>query len=702
MSVGEDSTGNSTLTPIMGFALGIDIGGTFTDLVLSGAAGERHALKVLTTPDDPSRAVVEGVSKLLSHATVKAAGVNRVVHATTLFTNALIERKGAVTGLITTAGFRDVLEIGRERRFELYDLNIRRPAPLVPHDLRLEVAERTAADGKVETMADEAALHRAAQSLVDAGVKSIAVVFLNSYANPQNEQRAAAMLRKAFPQIALTASHEIVPEVREFERSSTAAANAYVKPLAAHYLDGIRDKLGALGVEAPLSLMLSSGGFTHIAEAKAAPVHLLESGPAAGALAAAHLGKGHKRLLAFDMGGTTAKLCIVDDGIPLVAQGFEAGRTRRFMEGSGLPIRVPSVDLIEIGAGGGSIAHTDSIGLLKVGPQSAGSVPGPACYGAGGSEPTVTDANLALGILNPDYFAGGTIAIDKAKAERAIETLGRKIGLSLLDTAWGIVNVVNENMASAARVHIAERGRDQRAYTLLVTGGGGPVHGYQVAKKLGLANMICPPSAGVASAFGLITAPARVDRMATVGLRLDEVDLDSLEARFRALEEEAHATLEHSGARRQDAVLERNADGRFVGQGFYLSVRLPNGPYADRQVLRAAFEQGYREKFTHTPPQVTIEFVNIRVTASAPPPGQSAASGAAPAIAESRKPATRKVYFKESLGLVDTAVYRRENLPANFTAQGPLLVEEDGSTLVVAPGGRVTLEPNGNLAVEVA
>ena len=681
------------------FALGIDIGGTFTDLVLDGAQG-RHALKVLTTPDDPSRAVVEGVRTLLAQSKVDAASVGRVVHATTLFTNALIERKGAVTGLITTAGFRDVLEIGRERRFELYDLNIRMPEPLVPRDRRLEVAERTAADGSVETQVDEAELNRAASELAKAGVESIAIAFLNSYANPQNEQRAAAVLRKSFPKLAVTASHEIVPEVREFERSSTAAANAYVKPLAANYLDGIRDKLGTLGIESQLSLMLSSGGFTHIAEAKSAPVHLLESGPAAGALAAAYLGKGYARILAFDMGGTTAKLCIVDNGIPLVAQGFEAGRTRRFMEGSGLPIRVPSVDLIEIGAGGGSIAAPDSIGLLKVGPRSAGSVPGPACYGLGGSEPTVTDANLALGVLNPDYFAGGTIRIEKAKAEAALEALGKRMGLSMLDTAWGIVNVVNENMASAARVHIAERGRDQRAYVLLATGGGGPVHGYQVAKKLGLKKMICPPSAGVASAIGLISAPARVDRVATVGLKLDVADLNTLEARFRALEEDALATLEKTGARRADAVIERNADGRFVGQGFYLSVPLPAGPYTDRQVLRAAFEKGYREKFTNTPPQVTVEFVNIRVTASAA--AAHAGSEGKPTAAAKSEPQTRQVFFKEAGGKVDTAVYRREQIGAGFAAPGPLLVEEDGSTLVVAPGGRATLAETGNLIVEVA
>ena len=692
------------------FALGIDIGGTFTDLVLvgrinTGTACSRHALKVLTTPDDPSRAVVEGVTTLLAQSAVPAAAVARVVHATTLFTNALIERKGASTGLITTAGFRDVLEIGRERRFELYDLNIRMPEPLVPRNLRLEVAERTAADGSILTPLDEESLEAAATALVRAGVQSIAVTFLHSYANPANEQQAATALRRAFPTIAITASHEIVPEVREFERASTTVANAYVKPLAANYLDAIRAKLGVLGIGAPLSLMLSSGGFTHVAEAKSAPVHLLESGPAAGALAAAQLGRSEARLLAFDMGGTTAKLCIVDDGAPLVAHGFEAGRTRRFMEGSGLPIRVPSVDLIEIGAGGGSIAHSDAIGLLKVGPQSSGSVPGPACYGLGGADATVTDANVVLGILNPDYFAGGTIAIDKSDAETAIAALGERLGLSMLDTAWGIVNVVNENMASAARVHIAERGRDQRAYAMFATGGGGPLHGYQVAKKLGLARMICPPAAGVASAIGLIAAPARVDRVATVGAKLDDADLDALESRFRGLEAEALATLGQSGVAPGQATLQRSADGRFVGQGFYLSVPLPAGPYStrhtDRGVLRAAFETAYREKFTHTPPQVTIEFVNIRVTASAPAPGQG--QTLPPACAEGPAQAvSRKVYFRESAGLVDTAVYRREQLPSGFVAPGPLLIEDAGSTLVVAPGGRVSLAADGNLIVEVA
>ena len=692
-----------------GFVLGIDIGGTFTDLVLVGRTpasehGGQYALKVLTTPEDPSHAVVEGVRTLLTRSRVSPTSVARVVHATTLFTNALIERKGAVTGLITTAGFRDVIEIGRERRFELYDLNIRMPEPLVPRDLRLEVAERTAADGSIVTPLDEAGLHAAAEELVRCGVVSVAVMFLNSYANPHNERRAAALLRQAFPQFEISASHEIAPEVREFERGSTTVVNAYVKPMAAHYLDGIHDKLSTLGIAAPLSLMLSSGGFTHSAEAKSAPVHLLESGPAAGALAAAQLGKSEPRLLAFDMGGTTAKLCIVDAGMPLVAQGFEAGRTRRFMEGSGLPIRVPSVDLIEIGAGGGSIAHTDSIGLLKVGPQSAGSVPGPACYGLGGTEATVTDANVVLGVLNPAYFAGGSIPIDKAKADAAIMALGTRLGLSMLDTAWGMINVVNENMASAARVHIAERGRDQRAYMLFATGGGGPVHGYEVARKLGLKRMICPPDAGVASAIGLIAAPARVDRVATVGVKLIDVDLAALEARYAALEAEALVILERAGVQPAQARLQRNADGRFVGQGFYLSVPLPAGPYSDgltdRGALRAAFEAAYREKYTHTPPQVSIEFVNIRVTATAAAPGQDAWLSTAPQAPG--RTTSRMVYFRERSGLVDTRVYRRAQLPAGFNANGPLLVEEEGSTLVVAPGGRVSLASDGNLVVEVA
>ena len=503
-----------------------------------------------------------------------------MVHATTLFTNALIERKGALTGLITTAGFRDTLEIGRERKYELYDLQIAKPEPLVPRNLRLEVAERSRADGGIERRLDTKQVESRARALVQAGVESIAVVFLHAYANPRHEAQAARLIAKRHPKIAVTTSHEVAPEIREYERASTTVANAYIKPLAHRYLALMAKRLDGLGIPAPLLLMLSSGGLTHVAEAQRTPVQMLESGPAAGALAGAFFGRadGDGRLLAFDMGGTTAKLSLVDDGEPLTAYSFEAARQKRFMEGSGLPIRISTIELIEIGAGGGSIASVDEIGLLKVGPRSAGSQPGPASYGLGGTEPTVTDADFLLGYLNPGYFAGGEVKVDVAAARQAIERLAGTLGLEPVKVAWGIHDIVNENMASAARVHIAERGRDPRDYALLCTGGAGPVHAQEVARKLGISRVICPPSAGVASALGLLVAPARVDRVATVGVRLDTGSLASLEAAFGRLEDEARAVMADTGLKLESATMKRLADGRFLGQGFNLVVELPEGP----------------------------------------------------------------------------------------------------------------------------
>jgi len=400
---------------VPGYSLGIDIGGTFTDLVVyDHDGGGQWARKVLTTHDDPARAVATGVAALLGHGAVDPARITRVVHATTLFTNALIERQGAPTGLITTAGFADTLEIGRERKFDLYDIDIQKPEPLVPRQLRLEVAERVRADGRVTTRLDTRQVEARAKQLVAAGVTSIAVVFLHAYANPRHETQAAKIIARRFPRVAVTTSHEVAAEIREFERASTAVANAYIKPLARRYLDLMARRLGDLGIPAPLLLMLSSGGLTHVAEAERTPVQMLESGPAAGAIAAAYFGHEDSggKLLAFDMGGTTAKLSLVEAGEPLTAYSFEAARQRRFIEGSGLPIRISTIELIEIGAGGGSIAAVDEIGLLKVGPRSAGSHPGPAAYGLGGADATVTDADFLLGYLNPAYFAGGEVKVD--------------------------------------------------------------------------------------------------------------------------------------------------------------------------------------------------------------------------------------------------------------------------------------------------
>jgi N-methylhydantoinase A len=692
------------------YSLGIDIGGTFTDLVAyDHDTGRRWSRKVLTTHDDPARAVATGASGLLAQARLDPTAFSRTVHATTLFTNALIERKGAITGLITTAGFADTLEIGRERKYELYDLAIAKPDPLVPRHLRLEVTERTRADGRIARRLDTRMLTARAAALAKAGVEAIAVVFLHSYANPRHEAEAARRIAKGHPGIAVTTSHEVAPEIREYERASTTAANAYIKPLAQKYLALMARRVSELGIPSPLLLMLSSGGLTHVQEAQRVPVQMLESGPAAGAIAAAFFGQpdSNGNVLAFDMGGTTAKLSLVDGGEPLTAYRFEAARQRRFIEGSGLPIRISTIELIEIGAGGGSIAAVDEIGLLKVGPRSAGSHPGPASYGLGGREPTVTDADFLLGYLNPDYFAGGEVAVDMAAALAAVEGLSRRLGLESTKVAWGIHDIVNENMAGAARVHIAERGRDPRDYALLCTGGAGPVHAYSVARKLGIARVICPPSAGVASALGLLVAPARVDRVATVGIRLDQGSIATLEAAFARLEAEARAVMAETGLKLESATVQRLADGRFLGQGFDLVVPLPPGPYEDsgpgRAVLRGAFETAYREKFALTPPGVPVEFINARVAVRAPVSGSEVVlEGRGGGGARAALKGTRRAYFPGPEGWVETTVYDRYRLGVGDELAGPAVVEEEGSTLVVGPGATARVAESGNIVMTLA
>ena len=692
------------------YSLGIDIGGTFTDLVVyDHDTGRQWSRKVLTTHDDPARAVAAGTRALLAEGRLEPSRFTRVVHATTLFTNALIERKGARTGLLTTAGFADTLEIGRERKYDLYDLAITKPEPLVPRDLRLEVTERVGADGRVRLPVDRREVAACAQRLAEAGVEAIAIVFLHAYANPRHEAEAARIVARSLPRLAVTTSHEVAPEVREFERASTTVANAYIKPLAQRYLELMGRRLSEASIPAPLLLMLSSGGLTHVAEAERAPVRMLESGPAAGAIAAAFFGKddANGKVLAFDMGGTTAKLSLVDGGEPLTAYSFEAARQRRFIEGSGLPIRISTIELIEIGAGGGSIAAVDEIGLLKVGPRSAGSLPGPAAYGLGGTEPTVTDADLLLGYLDPRYFAGGAMPLDVDAARAAVERLAARLGLPPTEVAWGIHDVVNESMASAARVHVAERGRDPRAYALLCTGGAGPVHAWSVAAKLGLSRVVCPPSAGVASALGLLVAPARVDRVATVGIRLDEGNVAALEAAFRRLEEEARAVMADTGLKLESATIQRLADGRFLGQGFDLVVTLPEGPYADtaagRARLTAAFEEAYREKFALTPPGVPVEFLNIRVAVRAPVSGSEVVLQGRPGSgAEGALKGSRPAYFREARGFVPTAVYDRRRLGVGDTVTGPAVVEEEGSTLVIGPGATARVAPSGNLVMTLA
>jgi N-methylhydantoinase A len=689
-------------------SLGIDIGGTFTDIVFyDHDSGRQYSRKILTTHQNPAAAVIEGTQDLIRKNGINPRDVRRAIHATTLFTNALIERKGALTGLITTLGFRDVLEIGRERKYDLYDIGIVNPAPLVPRNLRREVSERLRADGSVLTKLDEAGLLREVDYLVSQDVKSVAVVFLHSYANAGHEDLAAELILRRAPGMYVTTSHEVASEIREFDRTSTTVANAYVKPLAGIYIDEISRGLLELGVAAPLLLMLSNGGLTHAEEAKRVPVQMLESGPAAGALAAGHFGlaDGEKMLLAFDMGGTTAKLSIVENGQPMIAYSFEAARQRRFIEGSGLPIRISTVELIEIGAGGGSIARKDEIGLLKVGPDSAGSEPGPVCYGRGGTAPTVTDANFDLGTIHASTFAGGTVPVDLKASGAALKLLGEDLDLDQVKVASGIYDIVNENMAAAARVHISERGRDPVSYALLCTGGGGPVHGYQVARKLGIKRMICPPEAGVASAVGLIIAPMRADRVATVGFRLATHDIARLEASFVAIQNAATEMLTVAGVKREDVVIHRFADGRFVGQGFDLVVPLPPGPYDSsdsgiRNSLLKAFEVSYQQKFSRTPPSVPVEFINIRVSARA-----AVASSTTHSAERSKSTSfasVRPVFFSDVGKYMDARVFRRTDLSVGDVHQGPAVIEEDGSTLVIGPAATFEVVPSYNIVVNIA
>ena len=694
------------------WAIGIDIGGTFTDVVaLDYSAGKLHSLKLLTTHGDPAEAVTNGVGRLMGQCAIDPRTVRRVVHATTLFANALIERRGACTGLLVNDGFKDVIEIGHERKYDLYDLALERAPALVPRNLRAEIAGRLDAKGKELEPLDPRNVRAAVAKLVEAGVESVAVCLLHSYASAQHERTVREWILRDFPSLEVTLSSDVAPVIREFERISTTVANAYIKPLANRYLNALEGRLGALGLGSGVLMMLSNGGLCHISEARRTPIELLESGPAAGAISAAHYGlrDDNAHLLAFDMGGTTAKLSLIEDGQPAIAFGFEAARRKRFAEGSGLPIRITTVDLIEIGAGGGSIAHQDQLGLLKVGPQSAGSEPGPACYGRGGRDPTVTDANLILGYLNPDYFAGGTLAIDSGKATEAIAALGEALGRDVVDVAWGMHDIVAENMAGAARVHVAERGRDPRDFVLLCTGGGGPLHSYYVAQKIGVRTIICPPAAGVASAYGLLVAPARADRSRTMSFRPATDSLAALEEAFSVLEREARTSLEHLEETFGPTVLIRLADGRFVGQGFNLSVTLPEGPYAGQRTgsgpsigatLVTAFEAVYREKFGRTPPDVPVELVNLRVAGEAAPRKrfvqQALAEGAAPS-----PKGVRQVYFKEAGGYVSTPIYERSTMVAGFSAPGPLLVEDASSTLVVGPRGHMKQLASGNLVIEI-
>jgi N-methylhydantoinase A/oxoprolinase/acetone carboxylase beta subunit len=690
----------------MRYRLGFDIGGTFTDFVLLDAeSGEIRIGKCLTTPSDPAIGALEGAERVLGEAGLGFGDLDLAIHGTTLVANALIERRGAPTALLTTEGFRDTLEILHGSRYDLYNYFLEFPTPLVPRRLRLEVPERVRHDGTVHAPLDLAAADQRIRLALAQGVRSFAVCFLHSYANSAHEEAVGRHLAERYPDVAVTLSSELVREIGEVDRVSTAAANAYVQPVMKSYLRRLEGVFGR-GREtgSRLYLMLSSGGTTSVETAERYPITLVESGPAAGALAAAFYSRltDIPHVISFDMGGTTAKACLIDDGQPSTANEFEAAREERFKKGSGLPLKVPVIDLIEIGAGGGSIARIDAMGLLKVGPDSAGADPGPACYGRGGSEPTVTDANLVLGYLSADYFLGGEMRLDVAAAERAIrERVAEPLGIDLLEAAWGIHQIVNENMAGAARTHVAEKNRDPRRYAVIAFGGAGPAHACAVARRIRSSRVIVPLAAGATSALGLLVAPPAFELVHSYVGELGALDWGQVGRIFADLERRGVETMAEAGVAADRVRFERSVDCRYVGQSNQIRVLLPSdfGDDPPREVAEHFCRQ-YERLYSLLNPEYPVEALSWRLRVVGPEqavnPRPAARVGSGGALAR-----TRPVFFPDAGGRIDCPVYRHPLLTPGSTIEGPAIFEQREATAVVGPGDRVTVDPWLNLIVEL-
>jgi N-methylhydantoinase A len=688
--------------------LGIDIGGTFTDLVLlNEATGELYFGKTLTTYDDPSNGIIKGTTELLARVGVAASQLSTIVHGTTLVTNAVIERRGSPTGFITTKGFEDVLEIGRELRYDIYDINLSVPEPLVPRNLRKGITERVNYKGEIVTPIAVDEIAAVVGELVQAGVKSIAVCFLHSFANPAHEKAVGEYIRKHFPNIYVSLSCEVMPEIREYERSSATAMNAYVQPITDQYLGHLEKRLRDLGFSGVIHIMISSGRLTTIEGARHTPIQLLESGPAGGTMAGVFYGNliGKPDLLAFDMGGTTAKASLINHNEPEITNQFEAARVRRFKKGSGLPVRIPVIDMIEIGAGGGSIAHIDNLGLLKVGPESAASEPGPACYGRGGEKPTVTDCDLVLGYLNPDYFLGGTMQLDIDAARRAIEThIAKPLGISIEEAAMGVHRIVNENMANAARVHILEKGRDPRGYSMLAFGGAGPVHAFQVARLLNSPQLIIPVGAGVVSALGFLVSPVASEQIRSLVCPIDEMDWNKLNTTLAEMEEEGFTFLEKSGISRADAQIIRIADMRYTGQGHEISVRIPNGMLDAASIpeIQKRFTAEYELRYGRSIDDIGMETVTWRVVVSAPAPQIQPRQVVSTTGSQALK-GERILYFMEGGKPVaqPCPVYARYLLAPGDSFTGPAVIEEMESTTIIGGNSTIRMDNYRNIVIDL-
>jgi N-methylhydantoinase A len=669
--------------------LATDIGGTFTDIVLDHG-GRRYTTKVLTTPRAPELAVVEGTEIVLAEAGRTFADIDVFVHGTTLATNAIIERKGAKTALIATEGFRDVIEIADEGRFDQYDIYIVKPEPLVPRRLRFTVPERVDVHGAVRLPLDEAAVRDVAQRLVDAKVEAVAVALIHSYVAPGHERRIGEIIRVVAPHISVTLSSDVSPEAREYERTSTAIANAYVRPLMAGYLGRLKSSFAERGYTRPIHLMTSGGSLAALETAQQFPIRLVESGPAGGAILAARIAaeRAEAKILSFDMGGTTAKICLIDDGRPMMARAFEIDRRSRFMKGSGFPVRIPVIEMVEIGAGGGSLARVDDLKRILVGPESAGSEPGPASYGRGGTAPTVTDADLVLGRIDPARFAGGKIPLHPERAAAALaKSVGGPLGMTAETAAHGVAEIIDENMANAARVHAVERGAAVADRTLVAFGGAAPLHASRLAEKLGITRVLVPSDAGVGSAIGFLAAPAAYELVRSRFMRLDKFDADAANALLDEMQAQASRHAREAAGGRPLSV-SRSAFMRYAGQGHEIAIALPLRVLTtkDADDLRGPFEAEYARQFARHIPGQAIEIMSwvvIATTAADRPPRLADARAAPPPTPT--PVGTRRVFDTKLGKQIEVAVYAREALRAGAHIAGPCLVVEAGTSTYVSP-----------------
>jgi N-methylhydantoinase A len=683
-----------------GFRLGCDVGGTFTDFVLyDEVSGQIHIDKQLTTPADPSVGILTGLKGFSSVAADHVARTRLVAHATTLVANAVIERKGAKTALLTTRGFRDVLELRRHVRVTTYELWSDPPRPLVPRQLRLPINERSYSDGSILRPVRREEIQDAVEFMRAAGVEAVAVAFLHSYVNPANEREAGRLLAELAPEMAVTLSSDVLPQIKEYERTSTTVVNGYVKPLVRGYLKNLDEGLAAVGYTAPLRIMLSNGGLGSAEMATEFPLRLIESGPVAGAIVGRQIAQALEipELLSFDMGGTTAKACLIRDGALPITDELEVARSKRFTKSSGFPVAVPAVNMIEIGAGGGSVAAINTMGLVQVGPESAGADPGPICYGGGGVEPTVTDADLLLGYLNPDYFAGGSMALDAEGSRSGIaRTLAGPRGQSEIEAAWTVHDVVNETMAAAVRMHVTERGGNPQLATLVAFGGAGPVHAYNLAAKLRISRVMVPLRAGVLSALGLLVAPPAYDMVRTHKAPLDGFDAAGIGTTMAEMAGTITALLDGLGSG-GTLRFTRGIDVGYIGQSYQVTV--PVGDAPDRDEIWQRFAEMYREKYGYFYDDVPAETVNLRVLGELVGGELDLLEIPSAGDVDAAPSGTRPAYSARHRGMMDFAVHDREALRPGMRFEGPAVVEEASATTVIDEGGQVEIDRYGSLVI---